>query len=69
MSRAAKLQPAKLAEQGKKFTNAALELGCDEDEAAFDAKLKKVAAHKPGASAQHPPERQDDRRKPEDEQH
>ncbi len=33
--------------QSKKFTDKARELGCDEDEAAFDAKLKSIAGQKP----------------------
>lgn len=37
----------KVTPQSQKFVESARELGCDEDEAAFDAKLKKVAAHKP----------------------
>lgn len=35
------------ANQSDSFIKAARELGCDESEAAFDEKLKKVAAHKP----------------------
>lgn len=34
-------------EQSKQFIDAARELGCDEDPAHFEDKLKKVAAHKP----------------------
>lgn len=33
--------------QGRKFIDTARELGCDEDEAAFDDKLKRIARHKP----------------------
>lgn len=33
--------------QSEKFRRAARELGCDEDEAAFDAKLKSIAGQKP----------------------
>lgn len=33
--------------QHERFIETARELGCDEDEAAFDEKLKKVAGHKP----------------------
>lgn len=35
------------ADQQRRFVETARELGCDEDEAAFDEKLKKVAGHKP----------------------
>ena len=35
--------------QRQTFEQTARELGCDEDEAKFDAALKKVAAHKPVA--------------------
>lgn len=34
--------------QSEKFKDAARELGCDEDEAAWDKRLKKVAKAKPG---------------------
>jgi hypothetical protein len=34
-------------EQSKAFIEAARDLGCDEDPAHFEEKLKKVAAHKP----------------------
>ena len=34
-------------EQSKRFADLARELECDEDEAAFDAKLREVAKHKP----------------------
>lgn len=34
-------------EQSKRFEQAARELGCDESEEAFDAKLRQVAKHKP----------------------
>jgi hypothetical protein len=33
--------------QRERFIEAARELGCDEDEAAFEEKLKKIAGHKP----------------------
>lgn len=33
--------------QSEKFADLARELECDEDEAAFDAKLREVAKHKP----------------------
>lgn len=39
--------------QSEKFIEAACELGCDEDEARWNEKLKKVAGHKP------PPEKRD----------
>jgi hypothetical protein len=35
------------ASQSDRFKEAARELGCDEDEAHFEEKLKKVAGHKP----------------------
>lgn len=35
--------------QPDKFADLARELECDEDEAAFDAKLREVAKHKPVA--------------------
>lgn len=37
--------------QSTKFIETARKLGCDEDEAAFDKKLKKIGGHKllPGA--------------------
>lgn len=38
---------AKDKDHATRFHEAARELGCDDDEAAFDAKLKKVATHKP----------------------
>ncbi|MEJ0095398.1 MAG: hypothetical protein WDN46_18935 [Methylocella sp.] len=34
-------------QQSDRFTEAARELGCDEDESHFDEKLKKVARHTP----------------------
>ncbi|MEA3000663.1 MAG: hypothetical protein QOK17_2496 [Sphingomonadales bacterium] len=34
-------------EQVERFKQAARDLGCDEDEAAWDERLKKVARHKP----------------------
>ena len=37
----------RLTEQGKKFTDAARSLECDESEERFDAALRKIAAHKP----------------------
>lgn len=37
-------------DQHRRFIETARELGCDDDEAAFDAKLKKVAGHKPAPS-------------------
>jgi hypothetical protein len=41
-------------DQGKRFAEAARELGCDEDESHFEEALKKVARHKPPPDA--PPE-------------
>jgi hypothetical protein len=35
------------AEQYRRFVEKARELGCDEDEAAFDAKLRAIARQKP----------------------
>lgn len=35
------------ANQIDRFKEAARELGCDEDEARFDEKLKEIAKHKP----------------------
>jgi hypothetical protein len=43
-----------------KFTEAARELGCDEDEARFDATLRNVARHKPVKDAKPEPEKPDD---------
>ncbi len=40
-------KPEKPSKQLDRFQEAARALGCDEDEAAFDAKLKDIAAHKP----------------------
>lgn len=36
-------------EQSRRFVEAARELGCDEDEAKFDEKLRRVAGRKPPA--------------------
>jgi len=48
-------QKPKLSDQSRRFIETARELGCDEDEAAFEEKLKKIATAKPhriaGASA------------------
>jgi hypothetical protein len=42
-----KLQPQnESADQGKRFIETARELGCDEDEAAFDEKLRRIATAK-----------------------
>jgi hypothetical protein len=38
--------------QSDKFKAAARELGCDEDEAAWDERLKKIAQQKPKESPQ-----------------
>lgn len=35
------------ADQSRRFVETARELGCDEDEAAFDEKLKRIATAKP----------------------
>ena len=40
------------AEQHRKFLDAARELGCSEDEGAFDKALKKIASEKPPVSVQ-----------------
>lgn len=37
-------------DQHKRFIETARELGCDEDEAAFDEKLKRIAQAKPAPS-------------------
>jgi hypothetical protein len=39
-------------DQRRKFIKAARELGCDEDEDAFDKALRKIASEKPPASVQ-----------------
>jgi hypothetical protein len=44
-------------QQSKRFIETARELGCDEDEAAFDEKLKRIATAKPNR-----PERSHSRR-------
>ena len=41
--------------QSDKFRDLARELGCDEDEAAWDERLKQVAAHKPTGDEEAPP--------------
>jgi len=38
-------------EQSKRFIETARELGCDEDEAAFDEKLRRIATAKPKPKA------------------
>lgn len=48
--------------QGERFKQAARDLVCDDDEAAFDAKLKKVAAHKPVASVKADTKKSDPKR-------
>ncbi|MEA2861365.1 MAG: hypothetical protein QOC72_3404 [Methylobacteriaceae bacterium] len=40
-------QPADSKAQADRFKEAARELGCDEDESAFDEKLRRVARHQP----------------------
>ena len=40
----------KSADQLERFKETARQLGCDEDEAAFDEKLKVIARQKPGLS-------------------
>jgi hypothetical protein len=40
-------QPAKPTDQYKRFVETARELACDEDEAAFDEKLRRIASVKP----------------------
>lgn len=49
--------------QSERFKEAARELGCDEDEAAFDAKLKKVAGHKPSDLPKSQPVAKNEKRK------
>lgn len=44
--------------QRDRFIEAARELGCDEDEAAFKAMLGKVARHKPKGDVPEPPKDQ-----------
>jgi hypothetical protein len=46
-SRSSKRLPESHTSQGKRFIETARELGCDEDEAAFDEKLKRIATVKP----------------------
>ena len=43
--------------QRDKFADKARKLGCDEDEAAFDAKLKTVAGQKPKPEKDEAPQR------------
>ena len=38
--------------QPDKFRDLARELGCDEDEAAWDERLRQVAAHKPAPESE-----------------
>ena len=38
------------ADQHKRFVETARELGCDEDEAAFDEKLRRIASVKPATT-------------------
>jgi hypothetical protein len=40
--------------QFERFARAARELGCDDDEAAFDEKLRRIAGHKLGEAAPKP---------------
>jgi len=42
-----KPKPSPNKNQSAKFKDAARELGCDEDEAAFDKRLRKIAKVKP----------------------
>jgi hypothetical protein len=46
--------PAQLAAQRKAFIEAARAAGCSEDEAEFDANLKRVASARPGTAKGHP---------------
>lgn len=43
--------------QMDKFSAAAQELGCDEDESRWEANLRKVATHKPAPEAGEKPEK------------
>jgi hypothetical protein len=43
--------------QRQRFIETARELGCDEDEAAFDEKLKRIATAKPKLSKGRPPKK------------
>ena len=45
------------AEQARKFTAAAKQLGCDESEDAFNAKLKKVAGTKVESTPRRKPQK------------
>jgi hypothetical protein len=45
-------ESSKQKQQVEAFKKAARELGCDEDEAAFDKALRKIASEKPPASVQ-----------------
>jgi len=49
-----KIKAGSSAAQTERFRQAAHELGCDDDEAHFEEKIKKVARHKPPPDA--PPE-------------
>jgi hypothetical protein len=42
--------------QGQAFIEAARQLGCDEDEAHFGEKLKKIARHKPQEATRKKPD-------------
>ena len=43
-------RPASPEDQHKRFVDTARELGCDEDEAAFDEKLRRIASVKPATT-------------------
>jgi RNA processing factor Prp31 len=49
------MRPAAGAAQIDRFREKARELGCDEDEAAFDEKLRQIARHKPEPKAKRLP--------------
>ncbi len=51
----AKTRPADQSTQRDRFTEAARQLGADEDEAAFKAKLAHIARQKPKGDVQEPP--------------
>lgn len=54
MTHAKKREPASLTEQGEKFISTARDIGCDESEAAFKERLKKLVSA-PAAKAHDKP--------------
>lgn len=59
---ARKPRPADGKPQSERFIEMARELGCDEDEEAFKAKLGLVARHRPSPDLSHPRNATNDRR-------